>query len=622
MFGYCGWVLEVDLTTKEIKKLPLDTDMARKYIGGAGLGAALYCEAVKGKSISDIDPLSPDNPLIFCTGPLTGSRLPSANRFAVVARSPLTEAWGESNAGGFFAPEIKRAGYDAIVFKGASSEPVILAINDDEVEILPAGNLWGQDSFATNDQLEDRGRVISIGQAGERLSALAAIVVGKHNFFGRMGLGAVMGSKKLKAVVVKGSGKYQPADADKIAEVRKTMIAHQKEHGFLGALSELGSISGVEAGKDAGDLPTKNWQWGKFEGADKIGGVALKENYFKKANTCYACPIACKREVENKEGQYAVESCAGPEYETAAAFGSMCLNDNLASILKSNDLCNRYGIDTISTGAMIAFAIECYEKGYLTKEDTLGLELEWGNPEQIVELVNQIGQVEGFGARLGKGMVQFASELDPKAMDLISSVKGLPAAYHDPRLMWGLGIDFSTNSVGASHVISSGQFAELGMYSMPEVYGRESFIPPSREGKPYFIKRAQDYGASMFGSASYCQFGGVPLKFQDVIDSLNAATGFDYDLEEFMLVGERINNLKRVLSNLWGIRKKDDMLPKRLREGVIGGPNDGVVPPIEEMVEEYYEFRGWDESGFVKQEILDKIDLPAEILESYKKIAG
>ncbi len=621
MYGYAGKILNVDLTKKEITTTSLSEKMAKDYLGGAGLGAILYVEACKGKDIASIEPLSPDNPLIFATGPLTGSPIPAASRFSVVGRSPLTNYWGESNAGGFFGNELKKAGYDAIIITGASDAPVRLSINDDKVEILPADDLWGKDTYEVLSALKPEGRTMSIGENGEQLATTAAIAASSHNFFGRAGFGALMGSKKLKAITAKGTTyKYEGADPEKLKELKKDLMAKQKEHGFIGAISTVGSISGVEAGKDAGDLPTKNWQWGKFDGADTIGANYMTEHYTVGNATCFGCPVACKREVEIKdEGIYDVPKGAGPEYETAAAFGSMVLVDKQACIIKCNELCNRYGMDTITTGAIIAMAIDLYDKGIITDEDTDGLKLEWGNPELIVKLVEMMGKREGFGAKLSKGMRQFITDLDPAAQDFTTDVKGLPAPFHDPRLVWALGIEYATGSVGASHVLTPTVFSQLGIVNIPELIGEQT-PPTTSDGKAKAAKLCQDFGAFANTSASVCCFGGIPYSVADVIDSVNAATGFDYDQDSMLETGERIFALKRCLSNIWGVDEKEDTLPKRLKTAVIGGPNDGVAPPIDDMVKEYYGIRGLKNNGCLKKEILERLEIPQNVINQVEAL--
>lgn len=617
MFGYAGKVLQIDLTTGKISTFPLDEKMAKDYVGGTGLGAALYAKINEGKDIAAIGALDPENALIFATGPLTSSPIPSASRFGVCARSPLTNLWGESNAGGFFANDLKKAGYDAIIFTGAAKSPVYVAINNDDIKILPADNLWGKDTTETINLLKEQGRPMVIGPTGEKCAAVAAIAVGSHNFFGRAGMGAVMGSKKLKAVVVKGSAyKFTGADQDKLKELKASMIDKQKNHFFTQGLSAVGSISGVEAGKDAGDLPTKNWQWGKFEGAENIGCTYLMEHYFVKANTCWGCPLACKREIEVKEGPYQTAECAGPEYETAAAFGSMLLIDRQDFILKCNDICNRYGIDTMTVGSTIAAAIECYEKGYINEKDTDGLKLDWGDHAAVLELLYQIAKVERFGARLAQGLDKFVADLDPAAKDCATTVKGFPAAFHDPRLLWGLGLDYATGSVGASHVLSHTMFTQLGVAAITEVTGESASPPPSADGKAQWVKLCQDFGAVAATAASICDFGGIPYNATDVLESINASTGFNYTMDSLLQTGERIFAIKRCFQNIWGVRKKDDTLPKRLRTGVKGGPMDGVEPAIDQMIAEYYPLRGLKDNGCLKEEVLARLNIPEEIAKA------
>lgn len=618
MYGYAGKILQVDLTTGEISTFPLDEKMAHDYVGGTGLGAALYAKLNEGKDIAAIGALAPENLLIFATGPLTSSPIPSSSRLTVCARSPLTNAWGEANSGGFFANELKKAGYDAIVLTGAAKSPVYLAINNDDVKILPADDLWGKkDTYEVTDMFKDQGRVVCIGLAGENLLPIAAISANKGQYLARAGMGAVMGSKKLKAIVVKGSAyKYEAADPERLKELKAEMVEMQKAHFFTAGCSAVGSISGVEAGKDAGDLPTKNWQLGVFPGAEKIGCTNLMENYFVKAGTCWGCPVACKREVEVKEGPYKLEEGPGPEYETAAGFGSMLMIDRQDYILLANSLCNRYGLDTMSTGSTLAFAVECFERGYLTEKDTDGIKLQWNDPDTMLKLVHMIAKKEGFGAKLGQGIDKLAATLDPACQQCVTTVKGFPAAFHDPRLVWALGLDYATGSVGASHVGSNTVFSQFGITSIPEVTGPLESPPPSKDGKALWTKLCQDYSAVYATAASVCYFGGQSYNATHVLDSINAATGFNYTLDEMMEAGERIFDLKRCLSNIWGIRKKDDTLPARLRGGILDGPTVGLVNPIDELVDEYYPIRGLKDNGCLKAEVMERLNIPKHIADA------
>lgn len=622
MYGYAGKILQVDLTTGKISTFPLDEKMAHDYVGGTGFGAALYAQINEGKDISAIGPFDPENLLIFGTGPLTSSPIPSSSRLTVCGRSPLNNSWGEANSGGFFAHELKKAGYDALVLMGAAKSPVYLSINNDDVKILPADDLWGKkDTYEITDMFKEQGRAVSIGIAGENLSPMACIAVGKGNYLARAGMGAVMGSKKLKCVIVKGSAyKFTAADPERLKALKAEMVEMQKNHFFTAGCSAVGSISGVEAGKDVGDLPTKNWQLGVFPGAEKIGCTYLMEHFFVKANTCWGCPVACKREVEVKEGPYKIEEGPGPEYETAAAFGSMLLIDQQDYILKANELCNRYGLDTMSTGSTIAFAVECFDRGYLTEKDTGGIKLEWNDPDTMLKLIHMTAKKEGFGAKLAQCMDKIAKELDPAAQDCVTTIKGYPAAFHDPRLVWALGLDYATNSVGGSHCISNTLFSQYSIAAIPEVTGPVESPPPSKEGKAIWTKLCQDYSAVYATSASVCYFGGQSYNATHVLDSINASTGFNYTLEEMMKSGERIFDLKRCFQNLWGIRKKDDTLPARLRGGILDGPTVGLVNPIDELVDEYYTLRGLKENGCLKAEVMERLNIPKHIADAVNAI--
>jgi len=615
MFGYNGQYLEIDLTEQKINKLPLSEDLLKKYIGGSGIGAVLYANYISEKR-SVPEALSPDNPLIFMTGPLTGSTFPASPRIVVCSRSPLTNIWGEANAGGHWGAELKKAGYDGIFVKGKATEPLVIYIENDNVELAPAGDLWGKDVHEVQDQLKEKGKVACIGPAGENVAALASIAVSKHNFFGRAGLGAVMGSKNLKAIVVKGNNKYTYADADLAKEVKTRMIQKIKGHPFIsdpnGGLSAVGS-NGIAMLYQHGDVPIKNWQMGRWTD-DQINGLSaatFKEKFGKGHSTCFACPVACKTNLSVDDEKYNVSEAAGPEYETVAGFGSLVLNDNPAVVAKANELCNRYGMDTISTAAVIALAMECFERGYIIPLDTDGMVINWGDGDIIIELLHQIGQNKGFGARLANGSDVFVAELDKAAKDCVTTVKGLEAPFHEARLCFGQALDYSTGYRGACHMSSTTTFTELGMVRTPKIFGEDpGFIPPCPDKKPELVKKAQDYGVVFGSAACFCYFGGVPYNEDELVDSLNAATGFGYTLDDIMLAGERIWCLKRTLSNLWGVRKEQDNLPKRLVTPLADGPLTGLAADVPAMREEYYKLRGLDNNGILENEILEKCEVP------------
>ncbi len=630
MYGYSGYLLEVDLTLGKTRKVSLEEELVKKYIGGSGLGAALYCKYLSHSmeddySVNDfvervvnnqyvdnpitVDAFSPNNPLIFMNGPLTGSTLPASNRMTVCSRSPHTNIWGEANSGGFFAPELRKAGYDGIIITGSSSKPVNLYIENDNIELISAEDVWGMDTIATIEKLSDHGKVMAIGPAGEKMSTMACIAVSTHNFLGRAGMGAVMGSKKLKAIVAKGSNKYQPAFPEKMKEIKSRLLGKMNSHLTIEALKGLGTNAGMDMGSLSGDVPTKNWQHGDWDKYEFINGAAFIDNFKVGAKTCFSCPVACKHVIKVDTDTYKMHG-ANPEYETAAVFGSNCLNDNAASIAVANDLCNRYGLDVIGTGSVIALAMDCFEKEYINTKDTDGMEIAWGDDEVIIELIHQIGQMKGFGVRLANGSLEFVKDLDPKALDLVVAVKGLEAPMHDPRCAWGLGLDYATSNRGACHVSSIVMHAEHGALIYPEIaIGTDIYMGTSQEGKVELVKKGQDIGGVFGGAAVFCYLGGVPFNGEDLVDSINAATGYDFTLDEIMQIGERIWCLKRTLNNLWGIRQSDDVLPKRLRTALEDGPTEGIAVEIDDLLKDYYKLRGLDKNGFVKREVLIRCGL-------------
>ncbi|MEM3703272.1 MAG: aldehyde ferredoxin oxidoreductase family protein [Candidatus Bathyarchaeia archaeon] len=387
MYGYAGKITRVNLTAQKVKIETLDKELAQKYIGGKGFGAKVLFEQVKPK----IDPYDPANLLIFATGPVNGVALSGAAKLCAIFKSPLTGIWGESQCGGHFAPQLKYAGYDMIIIEGRCEKPSYLTIEDQEICIKDASHLWGKDTFETEDAIKkDDGQgfqLISIGPAGENLVRYACITHDKGRQFGRCGAGAVMGSKKLKAVAVKGSKTIEVARPEKLDEFRKELNGKIRER--LKTLTEYGTSPMMALTNTTGTLPTRNWREGEFEGFEKINAEAIKKKLVKGVKTCYACMVACGKVSEVETGPYAGTRVEGPEYETLFALGPLCGNDNLESIAKANEICDRLGIDTISAGNTIAFAMECYEKGIITREDTRGVELTFGNHEAIITIIRE-----------------------------------------------------------------------------------------------------------------------------------------------------------------------------------------------------------------------------------------
>ncbi len=607
-----GKLLEVNLSSGKISTRTLDDKLLREYLGGSGLAARLF---VDDGVPADCAPLGPDNNLYILTGPLTGSGLPSTPRFTVAAKSPLTGIWGEANSGGNFGPALKFAGWDGIVVKGQTAKPVMLLIQDDKAELQDAADLWGKDTYETADTLaakfegKPQIRTLSIGQGGENLVKYAAVADGKHDYAGRTGLGAVMGSKKLKAIAVRGSSKLTPADADAFKDVRKAVTDKVMEGMFTMALQSMGTNAGMVMGMTMGDVPTKNWSLGGDDDlANKLSSFEMNEKYLTKGSACYGCPIACKRNVKVDEGPYKMEPGAGPEYETMGAFGTMCMISDQAAVNKLNELCNRFGLDTISCGCTAAFAIDCYEAGILTDADTGGLKLTWGNADAVIELVKKIANREGIGDMLAEGSRAAAKKIGKGAADLTCEVKGLEAPMHDPRAFHGLGLAYAMSIRGACHLSHADLFAEQGGVVMPEIGIEGPYVGQSSDGKAKLVFVTENLGA-LLQSLGICLFGSAALDLDDMTNMLNTTTGNNYTKDELLKIGEKLWLLKRAINNMMGVTVEDDKLPKKILTPTKEGGQAGSVPDIEMMMKEYYDIRGLEVSGIVKKAKLKEAGL-------------
>jgi len=606
-----GRVLRVDLARKKIKEITFNEETCRKFIGGSGLGAKILYDETN----SETDPFSPENPLIFMTGPTANTLVPTSGRHAVVARSPLTGVFGESDAGGTWGARVKQAGLDGIIITGKAEKPTYLWIQDGKVEFRDASHLWGKDTYEIDPILKEEthknATVAAIGPAGEKLVLLAGIVHdGKDaRIAGRCGLGAVMGSKNLKAIVVQGSNKTSVAHPEDLAasvkELMPTILESSKNFG------KLGTSGGVPTHETMGNFPLQNWRLGRWEeGAKKISGAAMAESILVKKYACRQCPIACGREVKVEQGPYAGVDGAGPEYETMGTLGGMCLVDNLQAVAMANELCNRYGLDTISTGATIAFAMECYENGLLSKKDTDGIELTWGNHQALVEMVKKMGKREGIGELLGKGVRKAAQEIGGIAPEFAMHVKGLELPAHDPRAYFGAALAFATSARGACHLSAWTMGFERGL-AMPEVGADGRISRWEVDGKAKFVADCQ-FMMGMYDSMKLCKFiafGGI--KVSHGLKWFNQVTGWDMDLPEFFKTGERLFNLKRMINVRWGVTRKDDTLPPRsLTHKRVGpGLTEVHLPPLGKLLSDYYEYCGWNEWGIPQPEKLKELGL-------------
>lgn len=606
-FGYQGVVLRINLTDKTVKKEALNLEDAVKFIGGRGLATKMFMDEVS----PEIDPLSVDNKVIFVTGPLSGTATPTGGRYMVVTKSPLTGTIASSNSGGYWGAELKFAGYDAIIFEGKSDNPVYLNIADDLVEIKDASNLWGKLVAETTTILEDihgsKVRVACIGPAGENLSKVSGVMNERGRAAGRSGVGAVMGSKNLKAIVVRGTNKVNVNDPDKLKDVFARCMNKIKENGVTGqGLPAYGTAVLVNIINEHGALPTNNFQQSYFDKAEAISGETLALKYLKRKEPCFRCPIACGRycEVDGIEG-------SGPEYETIWAYGSNCGVSDLESIIKANYWCNEYGLDTISAATTIAAAMELYQKGYIKKEDLGdGPELTWGNAEAIIEWTKRMGQGKGLGAKMAEGSYRLCESYGVPELSMSVKKQEMPA--YDPRGIQGIGLNYATSNRGGCHV--------RGYMISPEILGLpEPLDRFTTEGKAGWTKIFQDFTAAI-DSVGLCLFTSFALGADDYADLYNAISGTNLSGNDFIESGERVWNIERVFNLKAGIDPSMDTLPKRLLEDPIAdGPSKGWVNKLSETLPKYYQARGWSESGIPTEARLESLGIEEyqEYLKGY-----
>jgi len=607
MDGWIGKILRVNLTEGTWKVEDLDIRLAKAFIGGRGLATKILFDEVA----PNVDPLSPDNKLIFATGPSTGAGGLGGSRYMVVAKSPLTETVACSNSGGFFGPALKFAGYDLIIFEGKAKKPVYLSIVDDEIELRSARHLWGKTTHQTEDTIRaDIGdswkaretKIASIGPAGEKLVRLAAIINDKHRAAGRSGVGAVMGSKNLKAITVRGTGAVTIADSEGYQKALLTLIDADKKSPITryddpGSYAWQGTARGVTPFTKMGIFPVRNFSEGVLEGAEKINGVTLRDTILKRPISCFSCPIACGRWTELKADGLEGE---GPEYETIGLFGGSCGINDLSAITKANYLCNELGMDTIEMGGAIACAMELFEKGYLPEKD-IGFKLNFGDAKTMVKLVKQTGLRQGFGDVLAEGGYRVAEKYGHP--ELFMGVKKQSFAAYEPRGLKGRGLGYVTSNRGACHMKGIMHFVELS-------------DPLSIEGKPAILKGLQDL-MSIHDSAGHCFFNLRAIAAERLADVeheiVESITGAGYTKESMLRAGERIWNLERLFNLGAGITKKDDTLPPRmLKEPMPNGPIKGQLHELDIMLPQYYKLRGWDENGVPTHEKIAELELEEE----------
>jgi aldehyde:ferredoxin oxidoreductase len=640
--GYTGKILHVDLTSGALEVEEPPEELYRTYMGGSALGLYYLLR----NTPAGADPYGPENTLAFMLAGITGAPIAGQSRATVVAKSPLTGGVGDSQAGGFWPAELKFAGFDGIVVRGISSKPVYLWINQGEVELRDASHLWGKTTDVVDEMLAEelgdkRIQVTQIGPAGEKLVRFAAIMNMATRAHGRTGMGAVMGSKKLKAIVVRGGKKKLPmADPERVREIMRPSIAEIRTDEDMAGLAKYGTLGILESQNAVGGLPTRNYQsgWMGYDRAAAIGGERLFDDLLRGADegnqmklgreTCYSCAVRCKRVVESEwEGRAIDPKLGGPEYETSSVFGSYCDVDDIGATAYASQLCNQYGVDTIAAGATMAFAIDCFERGLISLDDTEGIELAWGNADAMIAMLEKTLNREGFGDILAEGSSRAGATIGKGAEDLVVAVKGVELPAHMPQVKPSLAVIYAVNPFGADHQSSEhdpGYTPEIAAAS-PEKYGKrmadigltdqqpEAVL---NEAKIEFALKTQ-YAYSALDTADACQFVFGPswqlLGMEELAGVISGVQGEEMTVGDLMTLGARRLNMLRAFNAREGITREQDTLPKRLFEPLEGGPSDGKCidrDQFEAALATYYEMAGWDPvTGNPTAETLDGLEL-------------
>ena len=587
--GYVGQLLRVNLSSRGISKEPLREDWAREFVGGVGLTARIFYEEVEAK----IDPLGPENKLIFMTGPVNGTMIPAASRSSVCAKSPYTGSFFHSIFGGYFGPELKFAGYDGIIIEGKAKEPVYLWIDDDRVEIRSADHLWGKNSFKAQEILrkeigDDEIHIATIGEAGEEKMSYAMVLI-DIRAAGRGGIGAVMGSKNLKAIAVRGTGSVSVPNLLEVYNTALRLNDLVATTPAVKGLSEYGTPRNVAGMNAGGILPTRNWQTEVFEKVDGITGETMKEKVVKGHRACFACSINCTKYSVVPRGPYK-SIINGPDYETIYGFGSICGVDNIEALCKADEICDEYGIDLISASMSVAWAMECFEKGIFTLKDTHGIELRFGNADAMLKMTEMIGRRKGLGALLAKGTREASRIVGRDTIRFAIQNKGLEWPGHTCRPFPGAAVGYATGPRGGSHHDIRPTAEKSGLVDRKVLEGKGAL---AAEINHWLI---------LCDSMAVCHLGEPiwgPIKInQNAIDALNSVTGWDLNYDQARKIAEREWNMIRCISAREGFTREDDQLPIRfMEEPIPEGPMKGSYIPketLERLKNDYYSYRGWD----------------------------
>ncbi|PWI49300.1 aldehyde ferredoxin oxidoreductase [Candidatus Heimdallarchaeota archaeon B3_Heim] len=595
--GYMGKYLEVNLNTEKIAEKTIDKSYGKTWIGGKGLGAKILYDTLSPK----VDPFSPENVLLLMTGPLTGTSVQTSGRWTVVTKSPHTGIFLDSHVGGKFGHRLKRAGFDYITIEGQAAEPKYLEVTSDGIDLHTATDYWGKGTYETESLLKKQhpgGEVCAIGPAGENLVTFANIVTDRTHTAGRGGAGAVMGSKNLKAIVTHGTEKIEANDPEQFKKLTRTFTKKVRNNPGVKRRHEIGTVMWVKMANEAGFLPTHNFQAGVFEDADKVSGERMRDEFVVGHTACYRCSIACGKTTRFDQGKYAGLEVDGPEYETTALLGASCGLNDLGAIAKANEICDDLGIDTITAGGTIAFAMEATEKGLLRQNeiDTL----EFGNDDAVHAMLRLLAFRKGIGDFFAQGSLSAAKKLGHDSSSYAIQVKGLELAGVEPRGSFGMALAYATSDRGGCHQRCWTPGAELD--------GRLTRF--SFEGVPQFVKASQDERAACY-SLVVCDF--LPFDVPEMVEMLNAATGFDYSEESYLLTGERIWNLTRTFNVREGISAKNDVLPNRFSQEAApkGDPKGQLIKQsdFESAKGEYYSLRGWNTNGVPTPEKIDKLGI-------------
>ncbi len=604
MNGYMGKILSVDLSKGRLWDEPVNEEHARAFVGGSGLAARIIYDMVD----RDTDPLGLQNPLVFMTGPLVGTAMPSAGRYSVCALSPLTRIWGEANSGGFFGPELRFAGYDGVVITGCSDKPVWLSIVEGNARLHEASDIWGSDSYETQHKVQQalgdrKARVACIGVAGENKVKMACVMNDHGRAAGRTGMGAVMGSKKLKAIGVQGSAKVPLANPRQLKTLVRDIVANVDEDILQRALRLAGTAGTLDSLLMWGDIPTRYYQEGEWDKVSNLSGVVMTEKYQSRIYACYRCPIACGR--ETRAPRYGLDKVDGPEYETITAFGSLMMVDDLQAVIYAGHLCNLYGMDSISAGCTIALACEMFDRGIISRSDTGGLDIRYGDIKMIHRLIEMTGRREGFGDMLAEGSAALAERFG--VPDLAVTVKRLEVPMHDARAFAGMAVTYALSPCGASHTQGDMYSVDIGESPSPEfgIDPGDRFESSVQKGR---ISARQQSWRNLYNSMILCKFQtpGVDI----VLEALKCVTGWDLQANDLMTLGKRIATLKRMLNTRRGITRADDDLPALLLKPFKEGGTEGNVPNMDVLLKGAYAEFGWDSrTGRPTKETIEELGL-------------